>query len=505
MEHSLSITRKMHRYARKIFFTDFMSAELTGTLLLAICWYFIGIFTGGILSGDETRVAGIAAEMSLENDWITPRLNGRPFLEFPPLFYQLTALSYRAFGINDPAAKLPAALAAIGTVLLVFAAMRILKRPPMLALLASFLLMSSMQFFANARTCRADMLLTFFTTLAGCGFLQMTESRKRGGAFAGWLLLAAGIAGGLLTKGLVGAALPAAGIGGWLLGDALCRRHFPWRLWLATAAAFLAALLPLAGYLWLLYREGGPDTLHKMFYVNGIGRFSGSQGDHLHPWYGYLLKLPEQFCPWLPLVFLGGWCVWRGRRQRRNAGMFFVVSMLVLPFVLLSCAASKRNIYLLPLAPWCALLAAEACRLVAFRIRDRRTGRWLARQRRKLVSWLNVGLLLGICVHLVTIPILIRIEKEESLRQLFEEADRMATSEGRRIVLIRPPERLDGAAVFYLRRRVERAAPHPVSPDGREVWIARRPKFRHAGWELGDHHVLIRAPEELLTSFKGKK
>ena len=57
MEHSLSITRKMHRYARKIFFTDFMSAELTGTLLLAICWYFIGIFTGGILSGDETRVA----------------------------------------------------------------------------------------------------------------------------------------------------------------------------------------------------------------------------------------------------------------------------------------------------------------------------------------------------------------------------------------------------------------------------------------------------------------
>lgn len=488
MEHSLPTARQAFGY----------------TLALAICWCFIGIFTGGILSGDETRVAGIAAEMSLENDWITPRLNGEPFLEFPPLFYQLTALSYRAFGINDVAAKLPAALAAVGTVLLVFAAMRVLKRPPLTALLAAFLLMSSAQFFANACTCRVDMLLTFFTTLAGLGFLQMTESRKRGGAFGGWLLLTAGVAGGLLTKGLAGAALPAAGIGGWLLGDALCRRHFPWRLWLAVAAAFLAALLPLAGYLWLLYREGGPDALHKMFYVNGIGRFSGSQGDHVAPWYKYLLLLPEQFCPWLPFVFLGGWCLWRGRRQRRNAGMFFALSMLVLPFVMLSCAASKRNIYLLPLAPWCALLAAEACRLIAFRIRRRRAGRWLARQR--IGRWCAVGVLAGIGLHLGTIPILNHIEVQESLRPLFAEAARLEREEGRKIVLIRPQERLDGAAVFYLHRRVERAAgPYPVSPDGPEVWLTRRPKFRHAGRAFGDKHVLIRAPEELPPPIERKK
>ena len=65
MEHSLSITCKLRRYGRKIFFTDFASAEFAGALGLAICWCFTGIFTGGILSGDETRVAGIAAEMSL--------------------------------------------------------------------------------------------------------------------------------------------------------------------------------------------------------------------------------------------------------------------------------------------------------------------------------------------------------------------------------------------------------------------------------------------------------
>ena len=33
MEHSLSITGKLRRYGRKIFFTDFASAEFAGALL----------------------------------------------------------------------------------------------------------------------------------------------------------------------------------------------------------------------------------------------------------------------------------------------------------------------------------------------------------------------------------------------------------------------------------------------------------------------------------------
>ena len=57
-------------------------AAFAGVLL------FCGLDTRELFSGDETRVAGITAEMVLDNDPVVPRLNGTPFLEYPPLYYQ---------------------------------------------------------------------------------------------------------------------------------------------------------------------------------------------------------------------------------------------------------------------------------------------------------------------------------------------------------------------------------------------------------------------------------
>ena len=78
------------------------------------------LFLTELQSGDETRVAGIAAEMFFQNDFLVPRLGGKPFLEYPPLAYQLMAGSFRLFGINDAAARLPSVLFAIGGMILTF-------------------------------------------------------------------------------------------------------------------------------------------------------------------------------------------------------------------------------------------------------------------------------------------------------------------------------------------------------------------------------------------------
>ena len=59
---------------------------------------------------DESRYAEIPREMLQRGDWVTPRLQGEPYLEKPPLLYWLTAASYPAVRrprLGGPAAAGP--------------------------------------------------------------------------------------------------------------------------------------------------------------------------------------------------------------------------------------------------------------------------------------------------------------------------------------------------------------------------------------------------------------
>jgi hypothetical protein len=85
-------------------------------LLLAVCLFvlFYQIGTAGLFEPDEGRNAEKAREILLLNDWITPHENFFPVLDKPVFFYWLIAISYKAFGLSQWAARLPSALAAFG-------------------------------------------------------------------------------------------------------------------------------------------------------------------------------------------------------------------------------------------------------------------------------------------------------------------------------------------------------------------------------------------------------
>jgi 4-amino-4-deoxy-L-arabinose transferase-like glycosyltransferase len=72
-----------------------------------------GIGSYGLYEPHEGHFAGVGREMLLRGDWVTPHLNGSPYLNKPPLLYWMVAFSYMLFGINEFAARLPLAL--IGT------------------------------------------------------------------------------------------------------------------------------------------------------------------------------------------------------------------------------------------------------------------------------------------------------------------------------------------------------------------------------------------------------
>ena len=80
-------------------------------LLLALIVTLLGIGSYGLYEPHEGHFAMVGREMVWRDDWITPHLNGSPYLNKPPLLYWAIALSTEIFGASEFAARLPVALA----------------------------------------------------------------------------------------------------------------------------------------------------------------------------------------------------------------------------------------------------------------------------------------------------------------------------------------------------------------------------------------------------------
>ncbi|MDX6378499.1 MAG: aerobic carbon-monoxide dehydrogenase large subunit, partial [Gaiellaceae bacterium] len=84
--------------------------------------YFIAYEVGRAVNPRlvEGQLAGGAREMLESHQLLLPTNNGAPVLQAPPLAYWAVALSYKIFGVTATAARLPIALAMVGSVAFTF-------------------------------------------------------------------------------------------------------------------------------------------------------------------------------------------------------------------------------------------------------------------------------------------------------------------------------------------------------------------------------------------------
>src|ERR1700726_4240741 len=95
-------------------------ALFVGLIALAMLLH-IGTAGWGELYGEtEGQYAGAAREMIELHSWLIPTNDGVPRLQKPPLLYWLIIASFKLFGINATAARLPIALAIVVSVALTF-------------------------------------------------------------------------------------------------------------------------------------------------------------------------------------------------------------------------------------------------------------------------------------------------------------------------------------------------------------------------------------------------
>jgi len=189
-----------------------------------------------LLDPDEGLYASIAREMVTGGDWVVPHVNGLPYLEKPPLYFWLTALTFQLFGPSEWATRLWSAISALGTVLLTWRIGRRLYGAPA-GLMAGVVMASVVGNALYVRRASTDQLFVFCLTLAMYGFLRDTERPDRGRAR--FLLFYVGAALAVLAKGFIGVVFPVLIVG---LGLAAVRR-LGWReLNLVRGAAVFAAI-----------------------------------------------------------------------------------------------------------------------------------------------------------------------------------------------------------------------------------------------------------------------
>jgi 4-amino-4-deoxy-L-arabinose transferase-like glycosyltransferase len=340
---------------------------------------------------DEGHNVEAAYEMDESGNWIVPHFNYQVREDKPALLYWLQIAAFHACGVNEFAARLPSAVAALVAVLATYELGRRMFGARA-GLYAGVILSSAVLFSAAAHFANPDALLNAITVLTLLLFWMAYQSGGR------WWFAACGVTTGLamLTKGPVGLVLPAAvtvlfllwrwgpsrlfrcrlvsepetlGLTVSLAGP---RRLLDWRL-VFGVLTFLLVAGPW--YAWVGVETKG-QWLKGFFLNHNLNRALKPMENHSGPPFYYALVLMLGFVPWSIFFALAAWNAvkeWRSpgpQSDDARPAFRFLLCWIAVYFVAFSASSTKLPNYILPLYPAVALLVA--------RFLDRwRCGEWL--------------------------------------------------------------------------------------------------------------------------------
>ena len=325
-------------------------------LLLAALTFFAGLGRGAITDSDEAFYAESSREMVASGDWLTPYYNYEPRFQKPVLYYWLTSATYLVTGAGEFGARLWAAIAGLGLVLVTAAAGR-RWYDEATGLLAGAIVATSFGYFSIGRMALPDLPLTFCITLAIWAALVSTlEQERNPRKFV--ILAAVGLGLGFLTKGPVGIIIPVLVIVPVLMIERRSIALEPSDILLGFVI-MLAIALPWYVVMWVTH---GNAYLQGFFVGDNFERFATDRFNDPRPWWFYLPVVAGGMLPWTPLAlaWLGPTTQWlRGRRSIGTIDLRLLM-WAILPLAFYSLSVGKQPRYVLPVLPPLALLLASS-------------------------------------------------------------------------------------------------------------------------------------------------
>jgi 4-amino-4-deoxy-L-arabinose transferase-like glycosyltransferase len=335
---------------------------------------WIGLGASPIWDANEALYAETAREMLERSDFLHPTFNYAPRLQKPPFTYWAIAASYRLFGINEFAVRVPSALAA--TFLLGFLVWIVHRQTAILkaatpaarsglrlssaAILSGLILATTPRWLIVARRLPIDalllvalsiaLLLLYLASQGGHSGPPLPDDARRGGALAnrptgrvkGVLWLGSGLAAGLafLIKGPVAPLLILLIAGANFVIE---RRRPSLRALGWWCLGFAAAASP---YYFLLAVRGEGSVLSRFLLHENLERYATVDFGPRRGFFYYLPIMLVDAFPWS--LFLPAAGLLPDRRGRREPLDRFCWIWIAAVMLLFSLSRNKQEYYILP-------------------------------------------------------------------------------------------------------------------------------------------------------------
>jgi 4-amino-4-deoxy-L-arabinose transferase-like glycosyltransferase len=310
-------------------------------------------FSPHIWQHGEAREALVIRDIVNHHRWVLPLRNSE-LPSKPILYHWMGAAFSELIGLSDFTIRLPSVVAAAFLAWMTYA-LGTFAETRKTGLLAVGILASMFEFWDSGTEARVDML---FAALIGAAVASWYLWYRSGREFArAGTYLSAALA--VLTKGPAGFVIPALIIVCFLALAGDLRSLFKFFSW----PWVLIAVGIVAGWYLAAYQHGGTAFWHKQIIYENVDRFLGEgKFQTRQSFFSQAFWLLTRLFPWsVALVLpLARWI--RGQRQD-SFGRFLHTWWLGI-FLFFVFAAGHRAIYLLPIYPAVALLAAREC--VAF-------------------------------------------------------------------------------------------------------------------------------------------
>jgi len=329
-------------------------AIVVGIIICILIYFPIFSFLGTlpIRIWDEARLAINAVEMVKSGNLITTSYESKPDIwnTKPPLMIWLQALSMKVIGINEFAVRLPSALAAFFTCLLLFMVTIRYSGNIWFSAITILILVTSQGYIHNhaVRTGDYDALLAFF--MAGyslCIFHYLNTRNKQYYRYFFVLITMA-----VLTKGIAGLLfLPGIFI------FVVAVRMLPALLKDRTTWYGLFFFIACVGSYYLLRESQNPGYLKNVMENEIAGRYLSEIENHKEPYDFYFKKIYyNRFAYFFPLF---GFAIFGNLflKDKQLTKFSIFASILVISFLLIiSAGVSKMEYYDLPIYPFMALV-----------------------------------------------------------------------------------------------------------------------------------------------------